>query len=275
MKEVCVRGAVALALLGQGCDGCLRAWNGTGPLFWMHIPKTGTTFRAHLARYACPRRTEDSNDLRVSARSISQHVEEGACTRPIDEESFRAHVSFRPEFCGAAVAFLREPRRRLLSAFYFTPSQRMSCYLMGVPNGEDCQRIRSLPDELGILAYASELSARNVQTKMFLGYGRFDKIKDKRLNVSEAKARLRRCFPFVGLTDRWRDSLELFDRTMPSSSATPNLRLQNLRTNVGRYNASYVRVLDDYRDADTRVYRAAVRLFEERRASLRCGGYSM
>ena len=280
-----MRRAVLAALVGA-CDAGCDQWEPRGrPLFWMHAPKTGTTFRLHLSDYACPRsRQPGANELVFSSRQVRLKVEEGKCERAFDETSFREHVSYRPEFCGTALAFLREPRRRLLSAFHFRPGGGVNrpargslvgggrlqegpkpCYLMGVPHHHDCARIRALPEGDGLVEYARIRSAQNVQTKMILGFGRYDDVAEKRLNASEAKRRLRDCFPFVGLTDMWAESLELFNRTFRGAA----VRGAGLRTNVGTYDAAAVSRLDDYSDADTRLYRAAEKLFDARLAKAR------
>ena len=47
------------------------------------------------------------------------------------------------------------------------------------------------------------------------------------------------------------------------------MRGAGLRTNVGTYDAAAVSRLDDYRDADTKLYRAAEKLVDARLAAAR------
>ena len=120
----------------------------------------------------------------------------------------------------AGVAMLREPRSRLASAF-FMKGKADKC--MGIEQHaslpkkvttELCARFRSLPEAAALREYARRAEVRNVQTKMILGVYRYADRPDESLDVGEAIRRLRECFPFVGLQERWGESLWLFSRTM-------------------------------------------------------------
>ena len=90
-------------------------------------------------------------------------------------------------------------------------------------------------------------------------------------DVGEAIRRLRECFPFVGLQERWAESLWFFSLTM--RGAAPFSEAQALvNTRPGAYDrATAVRHLDDYVDRDTELYAAAVQIYEERLAAARQG----
>ena len=135
---------------------------------------------------------------------------------------------------------------------------------------ELCERFRSLPDAEALREYAKRPEVRNVQTKMILGVYRYADRPDDSLDVGEAIRRLRECFPFVGLQERWGESLWLFSRTM--RGAAPFSAAQALvNTRPGAYDREMVRHLDDYVDRDTELYAAAVQIYEERLAAVRRG----
>ena len=231
-----------------------------------------------------------------------------ASARTFDEKSFKYHKSFFPKFedgtrrkrrngargaqewyrggdapystsnkCAhAGIAMLREPRARLASAF-FMKGRDSKCMGLdshpGLPKEvrkELCARFRALPEAKALLAYSKRPEVRNVQTKMLLGVYRYADRPDDSLDVAEAIRRLRECFPFVGLQERWGESLWLFSRTM--RAAAPFSAAQALvNTRPGAYDREMVRHLDDYTDRDTELYAAAVQIYEERLAAVRQG----
>ena len=135
---------------------------------------------------------------------------------------------------------------------------------------ELCARFRALPEHEALREYAKRPEVRNVQTKMILGIYRYADRADASLDVAEAIRRLRECFPFVGLQERWGESLWLFSRTM--RGAAPFSAAQALvNTRPGAYDREMVRHLDDYVDRDTELYAAAVQIYEERLAAARQG----
>ena len=105
---------------------------------------------------------------------------------------------------------------------------------------------------------------------MILGVYRYADRPDDSLDVGEAIRRLRACFPFVGLQERWGESLWLFSRTM--RGAAPFSAAQALiNTRPGAYDREMVRHLGGYVDRDTELYAAAVQIYEERLAAAREG----
>ena len=109
-----------------------------------------------------------------------------------------------------------------------------------------------------------------MQTKMLLGVYRYADRPDDSLDVDEAIRRLRECFPFVGLQERWGESLWLFSRTMRGAAPFSAARAA-VNTRPGAYDREMVRHLDDYADRDTELYAAAVQIYEERLAAARQG----
>ena len=109
-----------------------------------------------------------------------------------------------------------------------------------------------------------------MQTKMLLGIYRYADRPDDSLDVAEAVRRLRECFPFVGLQERWGESLWLFSRTMRGAAPFSAERAA-VNTRPGAYDREMVRHLGDYADRDTELYAAAVQIYEERLAAVRRG----
>ena len=215
---------IGVVLRGDA-SSCLKTWPSVEekapPLFWMHAPKTGTTFRMHMTHLACPRHRRPKGRSRFDAAHVKTLKQQKTpCLHDFDEASFAGHESFDGRFCGSGVTMLREPRSRLISAFHYHRhglprgrGQGRACFAMGIPGNQvaECEALRALPEKEQVLAYANNSRAANVQTKMVLGLGRFDPIPVDRLDVREAKRRLRDCFAFVGLTERrtgaWRARL--------------------------------------------------------------------
>ena len=135
---------------------------------------------------------------------------------------------------------------------------------------ELCARFRALPEAEALREYAKRPEVRNVQTKMILGVYRYADRADASLDVGEAVRRLRECFPFVGLQERWGESLWLFSRTMRGAAPFSAARA-SVNTRPGAYDREMVRHLGDYADRDTELYAAAVQLYEERLAAARQG----
>ena len=128
-----------------------------------------------------------------------------------------------------------------------------------------------MPEAEALAEYARRPEVRNVQTKMLLGVYRYADRPDDSLDVDEAIRRLRECFPFVGLQERWGESLWLFSRTMRGAAPFSAARAA-VNTRPGAYDReTAVRHIDDYADRDTELYAAAVQIYEECLAAVRHG----
>ncbi len=253
-------------------------------------------------------RSRAAADLALTRR-LERCARNASAPRQFDEKSYKYHKSFFPRFedgtrrirrngargaqewmrggdapyatsnkCAhAGVAIFREPRARLASAF-FMKGRDQKC--MGFQTHASlpkkvttalCERFRALPEAEALREYAKRPEVRNVQTKMILGIYRYADRPDDSLDVGEAIRRLRECFPFVGLQERWGESLWLFSRTMRGAAPFSAERAA-VNTRPGAYDrATAVRHLDDYVDRDTELYAAAVQIYEERLAAARQG----
>ncbi len=251
-------------------------------------------------------RTQAAADLALTRRL--ERCARNASRYQFDEKSFKYHKSFFPKFedgtrrkrrngargaqewtrggdapyatsnkCAhAGVAIFREPRARLASAFFMKGKDSKCMGLAthpGLPKKvttELCARFRALPETEALREYAKRPEVRNVQTKMILGIYRYADRADASLDVAEAVRRLRECFPFVGLQERWGESLWLFSRTMRGAAPFSAERAA-INTRPGAYDREMVRNLGDYADRDTELYAAAVQIYEERLAAARQG----
>ena len=252
-------------------------------------------------------RSATAADLAL-ARRLERCARNACAPRPFDEKSYKYHKSFYPkhqrdmqqarrdgvdapaavfdEECAyAGVAMLREPRARLASAFFmkgrdFANKVRQSyTTCMGISSHASldkmlgarlCERLRALPAAQGLTEYAKRLEVRNVQTKMILGIYRYAARPDDSLDVEEAIRRLKTCFPFIGLQERWGESLWLFSQTM-RGAAPFNEEQAAVNTRLGSYDRGNVKYLSHYADQDTKLYAAAVQLHAERLTAARRG----
>ena len=252
-------------------------------------------------------RSATAADLAL-ARRLERCARNACAPRPFDEKSYKYHKSFYPkhqrdmqqarrdgvdapaavfdEECAyAGVAMFREPRARLASAFFmkgrdFANKVRQSyTACMGISSHASldkmlgarlCERLRALPAAQGLTEYAKRLEVRNVQTKMILGIYRYAARPDDSLDVEEAIRRLKTCSPFIGLQERWGESLWLFSQTM-RGAAPFNEEQAAVNTRLGSYDRGNVKYLSHYADQDTKLYAAAVQLHAERLTAARRG----
>ena len=95
--------------------------------------------------------------------------------------------------------------------------------------------------------------------------------------VDEARRRLRECFAFVGLMERWKESMWLFSRTFRGATRVDAMRARE-NTRPGTYDRTRAH-LAGFEDLDTQLYADARRLFEARLSRARespeaCAGQS-
>jgi len=80
------------------------AGNRSTPLFWLHVPKTGTSFE-------------------VSTRLYPQHT-----TRIMDRVHQSLNVTWDDDQIKHTVTIMREPAQRLLSSFYYVRQEKLCCF---------------------------------------------------------------------------------------------------------------------------------------------------
>jgi len=160
----------------------------TPPLFWLHIPKCGTSFGTSVASYP----THPTRDLSQQHQALSVVQ---------DESQLRA-----------VVGLFRNPDQRLLSSFYWIKKEKTCCtrdwgWLPNVYVPVRNQIREGAPEAL-----ISKF--KGCQTNMILGEGCMARgpgmPPHTHAEVNAAKERLE-IFRFVGLQEEWRTSICLFN----------------------------------------------------------------
>lgn len=266
-------------------------------LFWVHVPRTGAAFRRHLLHAACPRA---HNILRANARPrrrdayVNSTVALGRRTRPecvydFLVDSFFEHAPLPRGGLGSYVPILlaREPASWVVSSFWsgaarpglsalpsilrYRPDALVPGAVKGTTARARAALLRKSVAALGetphpIRTYAALVT--NCATKMLLGYACYAQVEEE-LDAGRAIS-IVRAAGFVGLTERFADSLLLFRRTfdfdtrarMPRPSAAerrpkkPAYAPADLSEGLGE--------LRGWRTPDHDVYDVAVRLFDAR-----------
>lgn len=215
---------VAAAAAAAASDS---SFTGTPPLFWLHIPKCGTSFGTSVVSYP----THLTRDLTLQHQSLS-------VVR--DESQLRA-----------AVGLFRSPDQRLLSAFYWIKKDKTCCTIdwgwSPAVYGPVRGQIRQGAPEATIAPF------KGCQTNMVLGKGCMARgpgaPPHTQVEVARAKARLQ-LFRFVGLQEEWRTSICLFNFVMTGrrfveprqlGKIQPGLLLDELASTVDRTNSAAAR----------------------------------
>ena len=231
-----------------------------GTLFWLHIPKAGTSFGNALYHTRCPS-TVAPTDLileqrecwhevltmdqmqsksdsqvealafRVSGRRcghgaadfVFQHSKElkGCLNLFLSKTGNPAsHDPVTLEYGSHVVSFLREPAERIVSAFHY------GRFAQGMASKKQKEMLDQAHD---IESFASWPGVANCQSKMILGHlcssGHRPSVRD-----AFRAAHLVRTFAFVGITEAWDASIDLFHAIFGGAS-TPgeytNMRATN------------------------------------------------
>ena len=215
--------ATASAASTCGCEATART-RAIEPLRWLHIPKAGTSFGTTVYHYL--------NDLAVARNASTWRLPEDA--RPFCDDGHKNRLDGRcsammtelmlkyppKRYLGhdtlvdlrlaghdplasasearAAVALFREPRARMISHYFWFEGEKERRNNVSNP---------SFGTAGAVHAYATQ--HLGCQTRMVLGQSCWS---HEPLNRSEVKAAQRRLedFAFVGITDRYDESVCLF-----------------------------------------------------------------
>lgn len=222
-------------------------------------------------------------------RVYGEHVAAGVCPRLSGSRDFAGHVPVQPCDFGHLAGFLREPSHRSLSQFYDLGGRPQLRATPGLPLrwAAELQIIQSPAQYLNYTMPNGVQPVKGCQVKMVLGLQCFAPVSVTPAMVKEAIRRLSTAFVFIGLTEFWAVSVELFHRkfggTTKPFELLNNKRGSHLATGVengiqplfqaegnewiewhSRHGSYNVSLLEGVRDtADEALYEAALGLFEQ------------
>jgi len=266
-------------------------------LFWMHIPKTGTSLGNTVYRYACPRLPIDAEipkiiDTKISAKgkvikirkmqqfltrySPKEYCDDGALI-PLEKNEKDARIAGhkplikRYAASGTGVVMLRSPYSRLKSAYVYLHA-----------NGIDPKLFDSLHTEVKTFEdYVAFSAIPSCATKMTLGHYCGGTLAITPELMIQALGHLHQAFTFVGITDYWDVSICLFHAQFGGAqhqssfvnvretaariknSGDAGLRKQEVSNgdNAGKYSQDDG---DKWDPADTILFQAGLRIFRKR-----------
>lgn len=215
------------------------------PLILIHVPKTcGTAFRRALQARLGPDRvicayppTEP-----VTSQIVQDTVHAGAPEKLPDAMRATDALVFTGHFSYNQYAALLAPFSTRWCVFFRDPVQRIL--------SEHAHRQRHQGMEMSIEDFVSDQRYTNMQSRLVRG-----------LDLED--------FAFVGISERYPDSLRLFERQF-------GVRVDNIEENVARPDldaehpcSSQLRALiETHNQADLTLYRRASALFEQRARAL-------
>eukprot|EP00931_Biecheleriopsis_adriatica_P079634 TRINITY_DN53019_c0_g1_i1.p1 TRINITY_DN53019_c0_g1~~TRINITY_DN53019_c0_g1_i1.p1 ORF type:complete len:305 (+),score=22.51 TRINITY_DN53019_c0_g1_i1:74-988(+) len=239
-----------------------ESFHGKLPIEWVHVPKAGQSFLNTLIHIpgVCPGLPED---LIISVESTGGYPRGGGlprlakrfeemykpaltCNRStwdlrrIRHEGINAVPGFNAGK-GRFMAFFRQPEQRLLSDVYYS---------------------RQVTGGHGLTLEEALVSRSGLQTKILTRSDPFTPLPPSRAEVEEAKLRLQTGFSFIGLTEKWKLSICLFNTMF--NQACRSLQFANLHRTHGKTSSTYdITQLKGWRDPyDTELYNIAVKMFE-------------
>jgi len=240
-----------------------------GPLYWLHIPKCGTSFGATLHGYTCTATPTPQANPADPSETCVRCGPDGARWRGFDHTILssipfdrRPYCDWNVSFKGAfknhivlaatndftrageprAVALFRDPRRRLVSGW----NDNKHSYAMGSwwdPRGPD-EEVKLMRNSTSTLeSYARWPGIAGCQVKMLVGEDCSVPLNITRAIYEEAERRLHN-MAFVGLTDAFNASVCLFHHmfggvpeeymfTTHSRSGAKLLKRKQLQCGVG------------------------------------------
>lgn len=186
----------------------VRHWSDT-PVWWLHIPKTGTSFITS-----------------VLAASWSEH-RAGSQHQVMDDAKFDVDYT-------EVVAIFREPAQRLASSYQHLVLDGNCCG--GVDyrgwGWEDDAAHDKVVEELHRVETPAESeylqSFQGCSTNMILGYGCFSRHQNSAEDIQEAQDRVQK-FYFVGLQSEWLLSVCLYNYLITGKRFVEQFQLANNR----------------------------------------------
>jgi hypothetical protein len=258
--------------LTEALDRVQRLTEEQSPLVvFVHIPKTaGGTVRAMLSATASGPKVIDSGNffkgtdhalekigrkMRIAERATDQAVVIGH----VPYGAYRARLPMEARY----VTFLREPVDRVVSHFYrhvMNWDGRAKVRFGGVESLERALTDTHLPEISNL-----QPALNNLQTRCLCSdpepLGRLPESA-----LEEAKDNLRR-FAFVGIQERFTESLALFQDTLGLTlTPAPDRHVNLYRPSVDDVDPEERRLIEEHNRLDADLYRHGQTLFEERLA---------
>ena len=191
-------------------------------IFWLHIPKTGTSLFNTIYLHFCPSILVKNPSLATQKKPLMDKE----LLKDYPPKDFCNNVTFanmpRPGFhhpypkdtqIGEKYFYftmLRDPIERLRSAYSF---------------GKHLSKLKN--DSISFDTYLNESHIPDCELKMILGFTCYDFVDPEHLNISVAVNRIQTPHFFFGITDRWEESICLFHHMYGGS--TQPFELKNNR----------------------------------------------
>eukprot|EP01041_Mallomonas_annulata_P004688 gene4688-9291_t len=248
-----------------------------------------------LFLHACPKVLDKLNvipsttiwegqDKPFSAPALLRRNE---CNIPLiigNKQDFGWHQPYNEKLHNhSVVALFRHPTRRIISAFLFAPDggsmpsgfarDRKNGLPVGWNREKEIRKFKSqvINSPHPIVTYADALHMRACQTKMVLGYSCAFNISLTDEELYEAKRRLIYDFAFIGLTEEYTASVQLFHKQFGVSDPrvlkyenihlrknTAHTKQRDLSLKIQLNNANFKDRFDD------EIYKLASRIFYSR-----------
>lgn len=189
-------------------------------VFWLHIPKTGSSFFTTLWHTACPRLPEKTlswdfaghHEHKQQDVAFHEYMGPEHCDTKIDylrtekQKMLASHPPMAPEAFGVAVGFIRDPLELAISGYQFF---KQDDYFADHNNGATKGALAAFASEKPVLAYAQFM--QGMQTRDMLGF-KWSHPDDPatHYDVEKAKRVLSEGMKFVGITDEWITSIFLW-----------------------------------------------------------------
>lgn len=182
-------------------------------LRWLHIPKTGSAFINTLARYGCPELRPTNQTFEMAVNFSRWRAEEPRVSCSGLMSPWSGHAPANPHELDSLAAMFRRPSQRLLSGFHHTEQGVADAMVApGMPKAErDKLRLAAagLPS-----AYARWPGIASCATKMLRGRPCAGRFAPTDADAALAALAVRQRLAFVGLEERWAESICVFHRTL-------------------------------------------------------------
>lgn len=243
-------------------------------IYWLHIPKTSNLFATTALTYACGESVATSS-LKQSAPPILEDDCQGRLSHkqccssaPANHTNWFHDPLPWPEIglpnVGNVVMLLREPRQRILSAYFHLRTTNGKCCGKGwgwtAPSSYSAFRAAAL--HANSTTFLALPGASGCQTKMLVGRGCMDSVAVTSQEVDRAVSFIRHTAAFVGIVEEYNASVclwhERFGGSIVSSEEVAIQLSSNLHPPYDTSPASMGGFVDR---ADEQTYNAGVLRF--------------